>query len=174
MNRAATEDVRSLVWPVVSQVLRTGAGAERARRAGASTCSTTGSRRDAPRLDADNDGQYDDAGADDHGRGLAADRRGGDAAGVRRPARRRSNDVRGLGGLAGESYVDKDLRTLLGRKVQRQVQPALLRQRLARRAAGRRCGRRSTRSAQALAAAQGARPDDVAQHGGTDRLHPRA
>ena len=24
------------------------------------------------------------------------------------------NSVRGLGGLAGESYVDKDLRTLLG------------------------------------------------------------
>jgi hypothetical protein len=27
------------------------------------------------------------------------------------------DDVRGLGGLSGESYVDKDLRTLLGRKV---------------------------------------------------------
>ena len=34
MNRAATEDVRSPVWPVVSRVLRTGAGAERARPAG--------------------------------------------------------------------------------------------------------------------------------------------
>ena len=27
------------------------------------------------------------------------------------------NDVRSLGGLTGESYVDKDLRTLLGKKV---------------------------------------------------------
>ena len=28
------------------------------------------------------------------------------------------NSVRGLGGLAGESYVDKDLRTLLGDRVE--------------------------------------------------------
>ena len=39
------------------------------------------------------------------------------------------DSVRGLGGLAGESYVDKDLRTLLGDHGARAVQPALLRQR---------------------------------------------
>ena len=43
MNRAATEDVRSPVWPVVSQGASRRPGAERARRSRSSTSSTTGS-----------------------------------------------------------------------------------------------------------------------------------
>ena len=39
------------------------------------------------------------------------------------------DNVRSLGGLSGESYVDKDLRTLLGEPVVGPVQPLLLRQR---------------------------------------------
>ena len=87
MNRAATEDVRSLVWPVVSRVLRPGP-APSARAAAVVALLDDWVRRDAPRLDADDDGNYDEAGPGDHGRGLAADRRGGDAPGVRRSARR--------------------------------------------------------------------------------------
>ena len=42
MNRAATEDVRSPVWPVVSRVLAHGSGADPPRPGRSSTCSTTG------------------------------------------------------------------------------------------------------------------------------------
>jgi hypothetical protein len=69
--------------------------------------------RDAPRLDADQDGLYDDAGP-------------GILDAVFRPLTEAVmspvftgdllealNDVRGLGGQSGHSYVDKDLRTLL-------------------------------------------------------------
>ena len=61
MNRAATEDVRSPVWPVVSQVLH-GGPAPSPLAARLVTCSTTGCARDAPVLDADNSGEYDEAG----------------------------------------------------------------------------------------------------------------
>ena len=59
MNRAATEDVRSPVWPVVSR------GAAAARRRAPATQQVVDLlddwvRRDAPRLDADNDGLYDE------------------------------------------------------------------------------------------------------------------
>ena len=72
--------------------------------------------RDAPRLDADNDGLYDEAGPaimDATWRPVAEAVMGpvfGDLLDD-------LNDVRGLGGLSGESYVDKDLRTLLGDSV---------------------------------------------------------
>ena len=50
MNRAATEDVRSPVWPVVSQVLARRPGAERARPAGRRPARRLGApRRAAPR-----------------------------------------------------------------------------------------------------------------------------
>ena len=88
MNRAATEDVRSPVWPVVSQVLRGGAGAERARRAGAGRARRLGRSATRPASTPTSDGKNDDAGAADHGRGVAPDRRSGHAAGVRRSARR--------------------------------------------------------------------------------------
>ena len=62
MNRAATEDVRSPVWPVVSRVLAHRPGAERPSTRRSSTILDDWVARDAPRLDADNDGHYDDAG----------------------------------------------------------------------------------------------------------------
>jgi hypothetical protein len=71
-------------------------------------------RRDAPRVDGD--GQFDDAGPvimDALWRPLAE--------AVMRPRLGDLvddvNQVRSLGGLSGESYVDKDLRTLLGERV---------------------------------------------------------
>ena len=111
MNRSATEDVRSIVWPVVSQVLR-GAPAPNATAAQALDVLDDWVQRDAPRLDADGDGKNDDAGApimDAVWRPIAE--------AVMRPVYGDLLDdldaVRGLGGLAGESYVDKDLRTLI-------------------------------------------------------------
>ena len=67
MNRAATEDVRSPVWPVVSRVLHTGP-APSARDQKVVDLLDDWVRRDAPRLDADDDGLYDEAGPGDHGR----------------------------------------------------------------------------------------------------------
>ena len=66
MNRAATEDVRSPVWPVVSRVLHTGA-APNARDQKVVDLLDDWVRRDAPRLDADNDGKYDEGQSGDHG-----------------------------------------------------------------------------------------------------------
>jgi len=112
MNRAATEDVRSPVWPVVSRVLRTGP-APSARDQQVVDLLDDWVGRDAPRLDADDDGLYDEAGPaimDATWRPVAEAVMGpvfGDLLDD-------LNDVRGLGGLSGESYVDKDLRTLLG------------------------------------------------------------
>jgi hypothetical protein len=111
MNRAATEDVRSPVWPVVSQVLR-GSAAPNATAAQALDILDNWVQDDAPRLDADLDGKNDSAGAvimDAVWRPIAE--------AVMRPVYGsllgELNNIRGLGGLAGESYVDKDLRTLL-------------------------------------------------------------
>jgi acyl-homoserine lactone acylase PvdQ len=112
MNRAATEDVRSVVWPVVSRVLRGGiAPSALADRTVAVLDDWVA--RDAPRLDADLDGDYDDAGpviSDALWQPIA------DA--VMRPVYGDLTDdlasVRSLSGAAGPSYVDKDLRTLLG------------------------------------------------------------
>jgi acyl-homoserine lactone acylase PvdQ len=111
MNRAATEDVRSPVWPVVSQVLRTGA-APNALDARALDVLDAWVAADAPRLDADNNGKNDDAGApimDAVWRPIAE--------AVMRPVYGNLlgalNNVRNLGGLSGESFVDKDLRYLL-------------------------------------------------------------
>lgn len=115
MNRAATEDVRSPVWPVVSKVLSKGEPVN-ARDGQVVSLINDWVSRDAPRLDADLDGTYDEAGPtlmDNVWRPVAeavmAARLG--------PLVEDVNDVRSLGGLSGESYVDKDLRTLLGKKV---------------------------------------------------------
>lgn len=111
MNRAATEDSRSLVWPVVSQVLH-GGPAPSAIDAQALAVLDDWVVRDAPRLDANLDGLNDDAGApimDAVWQPIAE--------AVMRPVYgdllADLNDVRNLNGLAGQSYVDKDLRTLL-------------------------------------------------------------
>ncbi|MFN8161380.1 MAG: penicillin acylase family protein [Solirubrobacterales bacterium] len=115
MNRAATEDVRSPVWPVVSKVLQT-SSAPTQRDQDVVEILDDWVRRDAPRVDADNDGYYDEPGPvimDALWRPIA------DA--VMTPVFGSLvgdlDKVRGLGGLSGESYVDKDLRTLLGRNV---------------------------------------------------------
>lgn len=118
MNRAATEDVRSPVWPVVSRVLRTGA-APSALDDQVLTVLDDWVGRDAPRLDADGDGTYDDAGPvimDALWEPIAEAVMGpvfGDLTDD-------LDDVRNLANLAGESYVDKDLRTLLGERVRGQ------------------------------------------------------
>jgi len=112
MNRAATEDVRSPVWPVISRVLHTGP-APSARDQKVVDLLDDWVRRDAPRLDADNNGTYDEASPaimDALFKPLATAVMGR-VLGDLLPA---VDSVRGLGGLAGESYVDKDLRTLLG------------------------------------------------------------
>jgi len=115
MNRAATEDARSLVWPVVRDVLRTGPPPN-ALDERVATIVDDWVRRDAPRLDADVDGFNDDAGAaimDQIWRPLAEAVMGP----VYGDLLEDLDDIRNLGGLSGESFVDKDLRTLLGRRV---------------------------------------------------------
>jgi acyl-homoserine lactone acylase PvdQ len=112
MNRAATEDVRSPVWPVVSRVLRSGpAPSALADRTVAVLDDWVA--RDAPRLDADLDGDYDDAGPvilDALWRPIA----GAVMQPVYGDLTDDLSDVRSLSGGAGQSYVDKDLRALLG------------------------------------------------------------
>jgi acyl-homoserine lactone acylase PvdQ len=112
MNRAATEDDRSLVWPVVRQVLRTGP-APNTRDQKVVDLLDDWVRRDAPRLDSNGDGFYDDAGPvimDAAWHPIAA----AVMQPVFGPLLGALDSVRGLGGQSGESYVDKDLRTLLG------------------------------------------------------------
>jgi hypothetical protein len=115
MNRAATEDVRSPVWPVISRVLH-GSAAPSPLAAKVVDFLDDWVRRDAPRLDADNSGQYDEAGPT-----LMNALWNPIADAVMRPVfgdqTQALDAIRGLGSLSGESYVDKDLRTLLGERV---------------------------------------------------------
>ena len=111
MNRAATEDVRSPVWPIVSRVLRLGT-APTPRDQQVLDILDDWVARDAPRLDADADTYYDEPGpviSDALWRPIA------DAvmSPVFGPLIPDLDNVRNLDGLEGESYVDKDLRTLL-------------------------------------------------------------
>ncbi|MEO8605154.1 MAG: penicillin acylase family protein [bacterium] len=112
MNRAASEDVRSPVWPLVSRVLRTGTAPSPLAQQVVDLLDDWVDR-DAPRLDADNDTFYDEAGPvimDSVWRPIAT--------AVMFPVFGALvsdlNNVRSLNGLEGESYVDKDLRRLLG------------------------------------------------------------
>ena len=115
MNRAATEDVRSPVWPVVSRVLETGA-APTPRDQAVVDLLDAWFADDAPRLDADDDTFFDSAGPtiiDAAWRPMAE--------AVMEPVFGNLvddlNDVRSLNNL-GPSYVDKDLRRLLGEPVE--------------------------------------------------------
>jgi hypothetical protein len=112
MNRAATQDVRSPVWPIVSRVLQMGT-APTPRDQQVVDILDDWVDRDAPRVDADADTFYDEAGPvimDAVWRPIA-DAVMSPVFGALIPDLDR---VRNLDGLEGESYVDKDLRTLLG------------------------------------------------------------
>ena len=113
MNRAGTEDVRSTVWPVISDVLIGGdVPSDLAKQAVALLDEWVAD--DAPRLDADNDGFADSPGP------LLLDQifDAVDAA-VREPvlgaAIAAGVDFRGIDSA---SLIDKDLRTVLGEPVE--------------------------------------------------------
>lgn len=116
MNRSATEDVRSTVWPVISEVLG-GGEAPNALAADVVALLDQWVADDAPRLDADDDGFNDEAGPtiyDELFEPLAR--------AVMSPVFGASIDAldnrRNLSGNHGASLMDKDLRTLLGRDVE--------------------------------------------------------
>jgi acyl-homoserine lactone acylase PvdQ len=115
MNRAATEDVRTPVWPVISRVLESGA-APTPRDQAVVDLLDAWVAADAPRLDANLDDMFDHAGPtimDAAWRPIAE--------AVMEPVFGDLvddlNDVRSLNNL-GPSYVDKDLRRLLGEPVE--------------------------------------------------------
>ncbi len=113
MNRSATEDVRSTVWPVISSVLASGeAPSDLAAEVVAILDEWV--LDDAPRLDADDDGNYDVAGP------LLLDELFGPIAdAVLEPV---LGDVVEAGvelhGIGTPSIVDKDLRQLVGDEVE--------------------------------------------------------
>jgi hypothetical protein len=116
MNRSATEDVLSPAWPVVSEVLH-GGDAPSPLAAEVLEPMDAWVADDAPRVDADDDGFYDDAGAtimDALWTPLARE--------VMRPVygdlTSALNSIRSLNSTDGASLVDKDLRTLLGQPVE--------------------------------------------------------
>ena len=122
MNRSATEDVRSPAWPVISEVLR---GGEAPSPLADKVIDLLDAwvADDAPRLDADNDGFYDVAGPTIMDALFAPL-----AAAVMRPVfgdlTEALDEIRNLGGGSnpassppGASFIDKDLRTLLGKEV---------------------------------------------------------
>ncbi len=116
MNRAATQDVRSPVWPVVSRVLQTGQ-APSARDQKVVDILDEWVGRDAPRLDANGDTFYDEVGPvimDAVWRPIA-DAVMSPVFGTLIPDLDNVRDLdAGAGTGPGLSYVDKDLRTLLG------------------------------------------------------------
>jgi acyl-homoserine lactone acylase PvdQ len=111
MNRAATEDTHSVAWPVVSEVLR-GGSAPSPLAAQVVELLDDWVRRDAPTLDADNSGEYDEAGPTVMNALWQPI-----AQAVMQPVFGDLTNRLGLGGDRGQSYVDKDLRTLLQQPV---------------------------------------------------------
>ena len=110
MNRAATESTRSPLWSVIVEVLRGGEAPDEAS-ATALDLLEAWVADDAPLLDADEDGRYDDPGATIAGR--LADPL---FAAVLSPV---FGDLAGsLEGVSTTSLLDKDLRTLLGQDVE--------------------------------------------------------
>ena len=110
MNRSATEDVRSTVWPVISAVLA-GGDAPSELAAEVVTILDQWVADDAPRLDADNDGDHDSPGplifdeVFDPIVGAVGEPVLGEVLTFERD------------GINDESFVDKDLRALLGEPV---------------------------------------------------------
>ncbi|MFP5486789.1 MAG: penicillin acylase family protein [Acidimicrobiia bacterium] len=111
MNRSATEDVRSTVWPVIRDVLGDDASSPLAEQAVAIVDAWIAD--DAPLLDADDDGRYDEAGAVIFDGVFPAV-----ADAVVRPVLGDWPDDVGLRGVGLPSVVDKDLRRLLGADVE--------------------------------------------------------
>jgi len=112
MNRAATQDTRSPVWPLVSRALHMST-APSLRDQQIVDILDDWVSRDAPRVDADSDTYYDEPGPvimDALWRPIA-DAVMSPVFGTLIPD---LDNVRDLDGMEGLSYVDKDLRTLLG------------------------------------------------------------
>jgi acyl-homoserine lactone acylase PvdQ len=130
MNRAATQDLRTLeVWPLIRRVLDTGPAPD-ARTAQAASLIDAWRSRGASRIDRDLDGRIDDPGAavmDAAFPGLALAvldpvlgplaEPGGLYSTMHRPDNAPSSGGSSFGGGWYE-YIDKDLRTLLGDRVQ--------------------------------------------------------
>ena len=112
MNRSATEDVRSTVWPVIREVLGDDVPSPLAEQAVAVL--DVWIADDAPLLDGDDDGEYDVAGPVVFGAVFPAI-----ADAVVRPVLGPLLDAEvPLRGIGLPSVVDKDLRTLLGADVE--------------------------------------------------------
>ena len=113
MNRAATEDTLAPVWPVISEVLRTGEPPSELAGQVVDLLDAWAAD-DAPRLDADDDGDHDRAGPLllDEVWSPIVDATLGPVFGA---DARAELDFRGIG---FGSLIDKDLRTLLGRDVE--------------------------------------------------------
>jgi len=113
MNRAATEDVRSTVWPVISEVLAE-TDAPSALSADVVQLLDAWIADDAPLLDADEDGDYDVAGP------LVFDTVFGPINDAVRAPILGLLDGTGIDfqGISDASFVDKELRTRLGQSVE--------------------------------------------------------
>ncbi|MFT4613711.1 MAG: hypothetical protein ACI9NT_000852 [Bacteroidia bacterium] len=115
MNRSATEDVRSPVWPVISEVLR-GGDAPSALSATVVDLLDDWVADDAPQLDADDDSFNDHAGPTIY-EALFKPLAEAALSPVFGATTDALDDLRNLGGNNGASLLDKDLRTLLGKPV---------------------------------------------------------
>jgi hypothetical protein len=117
MNRAATEDVRSSAWPLISRVLRSPGPAPDVRDQEVLDLMDAWIADDAPRIDVDADTFFDGSGPviiDAVWRPIA----NAVMSPVFGPLVGALDNVRNLDGLEGASYIDKDLRSLLGDPVQ--------------------------------------------------------
>ncbi|NNE11437.1 MAG: hypothetical protein HKN41_04245, partial [Ilumatobacter sp.] len=112
MNRAATEDERSSLWPVISEVL---AAADAPSELAAESIAIVDAwaAADGPLLDADEDGDWDEPGALIHDRIFGPLVRAATWP-VLAPVWEDEVDIRGVD---ASSLLDKDLRALLGQPV---------------------------------------------------------